>query len=203
MGKRLAILCNGPSLSDYPLNKIDCETMGLNRSWELQRSAYHVILDPEQWEYYRRTTGRPLSELGHLYTAEDGPGDTKLRMMDSRHPRFSFEPVNHGVFSGRCVTWVALQLARSLGYDTIYMVGLDLCTRKVRSRAGHKELIKFYPTEHSAESMRLAWSRQRELFGYAAGLFQYLGIQVYNVNPKSECTAFLFKDFDECFGKQK
>lgn len=201
MGKRIAILCNGPSLADHPLNKIDCETMGLNRSWELQQSGRHVMLDPEQWEYFTRTTGKPLSELGHLYTSADGPGDTKLRMMDSRHPRFSFEPIKHGVFSGRCVTWVALQLARSLGYDTIYMVGLDLSTRTIRSRQGHKELIKFYPTAHSPESLKLGWARQRELFGYAAGLFTYLGIEVYNVNPKSECTAFPFRSFGECFGE--
>ena len=200
MGKRLAILCNGPSLSDHPLHKIDCETMGLNRSWKLIKSSHHVILDPEQWEYFQRETGRPLSDLGHLYTGEDGPGDTKLRLMDSRHPRFSFEPIRYGAYSGRCVTWIGLQLALKLGYTTIYMLGLDLSTRKIRSRTNPKELVKFYGGETIPT---VAWFRQRELFGYAAALFSYLGVECYNVSPKSECTAFPFASFDECFGRQR
>jgi len=99
------------------------------------------------------------------------------------------------------VTWVALQIARSLGYDHIYMLGLDLKERTIRSREGHTTMAKFY----GGQAPKRGWQRQRELMGYASGMFSYLGIKVYNVNDSngSDCWAFPFVRFDEVFRNGK
>lgn len=197
--KRLAILCNGPSLADHPLHKIDCETMGLNRSWELISSTHHVMLDPDQFGEYKRQTGKEPSTITNLWTGEDEPGKYRLRMMDTVEPRFSYEPLKHGVFLCGSVTWVALQIARYLDYTTIYMLGLDLKERVIRSREGHTTKAKFY----GGQAPKRGWARQRELMGYAAGIFNYHGIKVYNINDSngSECWAFPFMRFDVAFNQ--
>ena len=181
----IAILCNGPSLKDHAeagnLKRLPCETIGVNRSWEVARSSYHVMIDPAQWEMYRRVTGESAAEIPNLFTGPQGPGKTKLKVLDSVEPRFSWEPLNFGVWLCGAVSWVALQLAVSFQRNPIYIVGLDL---KPRGCNG-----KFWGGVWDP----LAEARQRELVGFAEGRLRPSGIDIFNVVIKPEdtkCHAF-------------
>lgn len=195
----IAILCNGPSLADHAaagnLKRIPCETIGLNHSWELARSSYHVMIDPKQWEDFKRVTGKPINatDVPNLYTGTgaDRPAyATHLNVMDTVEPRFSFDATT-GVWLCGAVTWVALQLAVSLKKHPIYFFGLDL---KPRGTKG-----KFYGGTWD----RIAEPRQRELFGYAQALLVVMmGFDLYNVviNPNdTNCHAFRKVTFDQAF----
>ena len=193
----VAILCNGPTLGDHAkagnLKKLPCETIGLNRSWQVARSSYHVMIDPVQMEDYVRITKQPLSSIPNLYTGENGPpAATRLKVLDSTEPRFSFYPLELGVWLCGAVTWVALQLAVSFKRNPIYLIGLDL---KPRGTTG-----KFWggPWDPNAEA------RQRELFGYARGFLGQTGVEIihvlYDKPEESKCWAFPKHRFDRVFG---
>lgn len=190
-----AILCNGPSLEDHAkaghLKHIPCETIGVNRSWEVARSSYHVMIDPAQWEDYRRITGHSAGEIPNLYTGQNGPdGATKLNILDTIEPRFSFYPVEMGAWLCGSVTWVALQLAVWMRRNPIYFFGLDLQPRGCKG--------KFWGGTWDPHSE----ARQRELFGYARGLLGPSGIEMVNVvmiPEHSKCQAFPKKRFGEAF----
>lgn len=196
----IAILCNGPSLDDYgrKLSQLPCETIGLNGSWLVQRSSYHVMADAAQWEHFERTTGKPPSVIPHLYTGKDGPGMVKLEMLDTVQPRFSWHPLELGVYLCGTVSWVALQLAVSWKRNPIYWLGLDLSADKETG----KEKIGGAIGQWDGR----AEGRQRELMGYAAGLLMRDGLEIINVcvdetqRHRSKCWAFPVKTFAECFG---
>lgn len=191
----IAILCNGPSLEDHAkagnLKRIPFETIGLNSSWELLGSSYHVMIDPAQWERYQRITRKPLSTITNLYTGPEGPESaTRLAILDSEEPRFSFYPVEMGAWLCGTVTWVGLQLAVYLKRNPIYFFGLDL---KPRGGKG-----KFWGGFWDP----ISEPRQRELFGYARGLLGQSGIELINVvvNPNdSKCLSFPKRTFEQCF----
>jgi hypothetical protein len=191
----VAILCNGPSLEDHAnaghLKAIPCETIGINRSWELMASSYHVMIDPLQWEMYERVTGQSISTLHNLYTGMIGPESANcIEILDSVEPRFSFYPMELGAWLCGAVTWVALQLAVHWKKSPICFFGLDL---KPRGAKG-----KFW----GGTFPHVAECRQRELFGYAAGLLGHSGIELINVVMKDEdtkCHAFPKRKFEDVF----
>lgn len=192
----IVILCNGPSLKDHfdagNLKRIPCETIGVNRSWEVMRSSYHVMIDPAQWEMYKRVTGEDPSTIPNLYTGPKGPGAIKLTILDSVEPRFSWEPIRYGAWLCGAVSWVALQLAVSFKRNPIYFIGLDL---KRRGCDG-----KFWGGTWDP----IAEPRQRELFGYAEGLLRkHHCIDIFNICIRDEdtkCHAFRKVRFEEVFG---
>ncbi len=192
----VAILCNGPSLEDHAkagnLKRIPCETVGVNRSWELMGSSYHVMIDPLQWEMYERVTRKSISTISNLYTGMIGPECAhRIHILDSVEPRFSFHPIDYGAWLCGAVTWVALQLAVYWRKNPIYFLGLDLQARGSRG--------KFW----GGTFPKVAEARQRELFGFARGLLGHNGIELINVVIKDEdtrCHAFPKRKFDEAFG---
>jgi hypothetical protein len=198
----IAILCNGPSLEDHAkagnLKRIPCETIGVNRSWEVMGSSYHVMIDTNQWGYYKRITGQGLDTIRNLYTGKHYTGGdvppssaTHLNVQASDMPKFSFDPMKIAWLCGT-VTWVALQLAVGhLNANPIYFFGLDLMPRGTNG--------KFWGGTWDPNME----ARQRELFGYAQGyLGMCLGIEMANVvmnENHTRCHAFPKRRFEEVF----
>lgn len=196
--KPVAILCNGNSLKDHAdlgnLDKIPCETIGLNRSWEVYQSDYQVMVDPPQWAWFREIRGVDAGEaIPNLVTSKEGPGKIKLKILgrnDNDLVRWSWDPYNIGVWLCGSVTWVALQFAVALKKNPIFFLGLDL--------QGRGEKGKFWGGNWPDN----AEARQRELFGYAAGMLGTSGYDLINVVIKpedSKCESFPKKTFDESF----
>lgn len=194
MTRPIAILCSGPSLAQHPLSKIPMETIGINSSWSLIKSSYHVMCDPLQWEHYTRTTNRNPSTITNLHTGQDGPGVIKLKLLDTKRPRFSLDPYNYGAWLCGTVTWVALQIAVAMKRSPIYLLGLDL---HASPSGEHK--IPNAPGKWTDKAQR----RQLELFGYARGyLVDGLGIDIINVEHSpdtSACWAFETQTFARAF----
>ena len=47
-GQRCAILCNGPSIKEFPFGKWKDTVIGINRSWIIADARYHCFIDAEQ-----------------------------------------------------------------------------------------------------------------------------------------------------------
>lgn len=200
--KPIAILCNGPSLLDHAnagnLLRIPCETIGVNRSWEVAGSSHHVMIDTNQWGYYKRIAGKGLETIPNLYTGKHytggdkpPPSATHLNVLDTVEPRFSLDPFGFGVWLCGTVTWVALQLAVFWKSNPVYFFGLDLMPRGCNG--------KFWGGTWDPHME----ARQRELFGYARGyLGGALGIELINVvinENHTRCHAFPKRRFAEVF----
>jgi len=200
--KPLAILCNGNSLAEHArlgnLKRIPCDTMGLNRSWELHESTCHLMVDPPQWAFYREARGLDAVDgIPHLITSTNGPGKSQVRILgrnDTRRIFFSWEPFIYGAWLCGTVTWVALQLAVAMQANPIFFLGLDLQPKKVGGELRGKFWGGTWP--ESAEA------RQRELLGYAVAMLERCGVELVNVvvNPDdSRCESMLKRTFEHAF----
>jgi len=198
----VAILCNGHSLLDHAklslLQKIPCETIGINASWEVLTSSCHVMIDPLQWERYTRITGNNPSAIPNLYTGPIGPKSAiHINILDTVEPKFSFNVTEFGAWLCGSVAWVALQVAVSMRKSPIYFFGLDLQPRWVAGELRGKFWGGIWDTHAEA--------RQRELFGYARGLLGHSGIEIINVvinQNDTKCQAFPKRTFAQCFPQE-
>ena len=192
MARSIAILANGPSLRELHtrdlLRKIPCETFGVNASWRYQRASYHLMIDEAQWQAYQQEEhARPFdSMIVPRNTKWGGEVDGSYakerhwtRLLDADWPKWSWYPFHFGVYAYKNVTYAAIQLAIGMGYTSLYFIGLDLYN------------------EDGSDYIHSA--RQREAFGFAAGILRPSGIRLINCNSRSRCHAFKRMDFDRAF----
>ncbi len=165
---RTFILGNGPSLADHDLSKIPEPTFGVNRSFMVNWSTYHVALDHltfrEHDEELRRiavkstifsATNRYPPEADYV-TEVTNLGDDigwSWDMEQGVYPRFS--------------TYMAMQLAVWIGFDDIVLLGTDL-----GPRGGGAEQRGHFFSQGRDDNPWIGDARfQSECFGYAAGVF--------------------------------
>jgi hypothetical protein len=132
-GKRCFIIGNGPSLRQTDLSKLRDEfTFGLNRiylafpEWGFTTSYYLSMNDlvveqcskdirglpmPKFIAWRSRKHLSPADDLYYLYTSYTGP-------------KFA-QDVSGRLWEGATVTYVALQLAYHLGFETVILIGVD------------------------------------------------------------------------------
>lgn len=209
------ILCNGSTILDHDLSLITCDTIGLNRSWELHTSDIHIMLDSQQFADYRRITGNcaelDLPKRGTrafitgstipLSSLVDPSTTYALNVYDDNTGciRFTNDP-NEIVYLCGTVTWVALQVALYLGYSVIYFVGLDLCPSpvfpgQVTSSSSHTH-GKFY----GGSWMPFMEARQRELLGWLSG--RRVDVELVNLNTpeRTRVRSIPIESYGEVFG---
>lgn len=122
------MLANGPSLVNVDIARINLPIMGLNRSWKVCDSpAYQVCLETSHYqaapEFYER-----MAREGKLYVA--GSSWKIGKVLAFGGGTFSRDVFKEGVVCELnqvgSVFYASLQVAYTLGYRTIYALGLDL-----------------------------------------------------------------------------
>ena len=118
-GESVIVLGNGPSLKQLPL-PARYYTIGINYSWKVVDSLYHCVGDTHHVKDLN--DGKwSANVLFNWSTAVPRHGTTEVRMDFKPQrwgsPRGSFF---HSLSGSR-----AVQLARWLGYTTVYLVGFD------------------------------------------------------------------------------
>jgi len=224
-GEECAVLLNGPSLSDHDLTKIDCITIGVNRSWMLHASDYHIAIDDSHWKIYHRMRSRSMKsgEIKNLITGADGPAYA-IRVRDLRErgpevgPLQQFKApfgwswdLERGAYMHN-VAFTALQVAAYMGFRTIYLLAFDLTDRAVcRLDSGacehdpqHPRISKFraHPDswrEYRAERLS---QRQRDLMKWASSIWPK-EFKVWNLSPITKCEELPRKTFEEVFIERK
>jgi Kdo-III transferase WaaZ len=123
-----------------------------------------------------------------LISAHRGP---ELVLFDEdRTLGFSLN-VRRGIFDGRTVAYTGLQICHSLGFDTVFMHGLDL-----RNAA---RTPRFYETSENMQPSALDEDLEtfiRPAFRHAAALLKSRGVRVLNLSPHSALGADILETCD-------
>lgn len=133
-GSKAVILCNGPSLlkTDFSsLEKAGVVTFGLNKinllfDKEQFRPGYIVAMNPlvieQNTEFYQQTD-IPLFIDSYGFGLI-GKRKNIAYLHSTKERKFSRD-VSMSIYQGYTVTYVALQLAFHLGFDSVALVGCD------------------------------------------------------------------------------
>lgn len=125
---KLALLANGPSLAMHDLTRVKLPMMGMNRSWKLVPDPLlHVGLETIHYhaapDYFDR-----MAKKGGLYVV--GAGWPVGKQLQFGSGTFSRDVFKDGVVTQLnnvgSVAYAAIQVAYSLGYKELFMLGLDL-----------------------------------------------------------------------------
>jgi hypothetical protein len=189
-GCRCAILCNGCSISRFPTTVYPYDTIGINRSWMVDKhSRYHFALSIGQltalaekpWETKCLVVGvardQNKDRLIEKVKAERTIVMAGWTQNDSvtRGIGFALDLVNERPWMPN-TPYLALQFVRWAGYKYIDIWGLDL------------EGTKFWDKTWTMNEGPA--KQQDDFFNYAAGILEADGVRVINRNPDSKCTAF-------------
>ena len=141
-GKRCFIIGNGPSLKDMDISKLKNEfTIGANglyknfKEWGFHTN-YLLFEDIEQTEIRGNDIHKikgPI-KMAALYNAYAFKADKKTYFFNSRYadryfwdnlfPKFSND-FGDIVYLGSTITYIAMQLAFHLGFNEVYIIGVD------------------------------------------------------------------------------
>jgi hypothetical protein len=134
-GKRCFIVANGPSLRKTDLTLLENEiTFGLNRIYLLFeetsfRPTYYVAVNElilEQWAEDISQLDMPkfLNWNRRSYYGDPASSTTYIKSKMTIKDFFQYDLTRPTVV-GATVTFVALQLAFYMGFQTVYLIGLD------------------------------------------------------------------------------
>jgi len=131
-GQRCFVIGNGPSLNDTDLSRLRNEvTFGSNRLYMLFErlgflTTFFVVVDPLVVEHYHR-------DIDALQTVKFVPARQRHRFTFDRRTvffeeakalTFSRRP-SAGFWDGGSVTYLSLQLAYLMGFNPVYLIGVD------------------------------------------------------------------------------
>lgn len=132
-GERCFIIGNGPSLKTMDLSPLRDEfTFGLNRAYLMfDRLGFatnclvsvnrHVI---EQCA--EEIVSQPCLKFISWANRKVLPANADVTYVRSvQQPGFATDPATEGVWEGATVTFVAMQLAYLMGFERIYLIGVD------------------------------------------------------------------------------
>lgn len=140
IGKRIFIIGSGPSLNRTPLEKLENEyTFGLNRIYLLfdrisWRPTFYTTVDwrmaPDCADEINSLTGMGITFFfperfrGLLREGEDVYWYWHCRTKDPVEKIFAYD-MSKGIRGAGSVTGSAIQIAYYLGFDPIYLIGVD------------------------------------------------------------------------------
>jgi hypothetical protein len=135
-GQDCFLLCNGPSLNRIDLNLLsDRHLIGLNKIYLLQERAkldftFHVsvnqlVISQSAEEFKKMDCPSFLSWDGAHGVIEDKGNIHYLCTNAPLAPSFCSNPYQSPICEGWTVTYVALQLAYMMGFENVFIVGMD------------------------------------------------------------------------------
>lgn len=172
-GETCVILGNGPSLDHHDLSAIPFPTIGTNASWMLHRSTYHCLTD--EWQLRHYADHNDIHGWTNLITANvdyEAAGIPapkaciRLDVLDHGGEAQWSDDLTRGVYICTTIMWVALQVARYMGFTTIYLLGFDLCAHDGRSKfAAHPKATEHAFIEEIADIQNrlMGWALKRLL----------------------------------------
>lgn len=141
-GKRCFIACNGPSLNDIPMEKLQGEIVfGLNRGY-LKKGLpikYHVLMVShvaKQWEEdFRKLKCDVLfTNLIEMPFVCNTPFGSREFQTDMYYP----------LHRGHTVTYPTMQIAYGMGFSEVYLIGCDHSfsyKNTIRDETHHRAVI--------------------------------------------------------------
>lgn len=177
-GKRLFILASGPSLATHDLTPLKRRlVMGLNRSFMIfPDTHYHCTMDRRLFDLY----AEPLRRTRCLFTIPTCPWGIPLKFLGSEG--FSRD-LKVGIYSGYTICFFAIQVAVYMGFEQIFILGLDL---KHKGAVTHFFGQDFHSRNHESTE----FPRMKKMLCLAARELRHSGVDVFNCSPESTLECF-------------
>lgn len=179
-GQRCFIICTGPSLTIFDLEKLKSEkTFGMNSLCKLYeqtsfRPTYYGIQDVEVYDKLKSTIEEYYSGQDNIFVAD------RIQRHFSMDPKWNIFPLNMAynaynrwfknefkvkysddvyktVYDGFSITMSLIQLAIYMGFKEIYLIGADCNFLKSK---------KLHIAEHGVVDTTIDTSAERNLAGY-------------------------------------
>jgi hypothetical protein len=191
-GKRGFIACNGPSLNDIDVTKLEGEIVfGLNRGYlkEGLPITYLVTIDGLIENQFRREfeSYRCKAKFSHSL-------NNSIRLWwTGDKPKFSTD-ISKPIWQGHSVTNVALQIAYYMGLSPVYIIGMDhfidySTTKKVDGKFVNptEDPNHFDPNYFTGDVKYNHQNLERVELGYslAKEAFEKDGRKLYNASTKT------------------
>lgn len=206
-GKRCFIVATGPSLL---IDDLDI----LERNGEIcfSMNIIHKAFDKTKWrpEYYAVSDIQYISEnmdiIDSLNVSHKFVGDQYPEFWNFSHDAriikyhfnasdccYDFSPdASRGCYAGHTITYICMQIAVFMGFDEIYLLGVDCNYQKGSKNNYFIEEDEEDYMEHREDKMLMAYQSARE---YADAH----GIKIYNATRGGALEVFERVNFDELF----
>lgn len=154
-GKRCFIVATGPSLAYKNMSFLEDEfTIGVNFSpimfdlWGFQPD-FNIVADKYVFPHYKKELLKLIKDTNTIKIAVASACDTYPEELKDKNtffvPKklpqdivsFSTNPVQQGFSRGKTVTYDAVQLANFLGFNEVYILGMDMSTNHEWGVNGH------------------------------------------------------------------
>lgn len=213
-GERGVIVANGPSLNRMDLSFLRRETViGMNKiHLGLERFGFYPryyvavnrhVLEQSAEAIRALTCVKLISDRGAAWLAEDA---LTHHLNTTRAPARFCHDIAKGVHEGWTVTYVALQVARYLGFREVVLVGLD---HRYQYTGGPNELHRLEgadPNHFSPDYFGNGqhWNNpdlahSEESYRIARAEFEKEGRRIIDATVDGACTVFEKADYKELF----
>lgn len=209
-GKRAFIACNGPSLNDIDVSKLEGEIVfGLNRGYLKKELpiTYLVVIAKPVW----RQWGDELTKVNCDTLFCNGLEASHVcRMKFGGVGKIFQTDLTKSMFRGNTVTYVTMQIAYWMGFDKVYCIGLDHgFTYKNTEETGFGRLVRnkgddlnhFDPTYFGDGSVWLPYEPKpvENAFRMAKEAYQKDGRELWNCSTRTNLSNKIIprKDFNE------
>ncbi|NQT03917.1 MAG: DUF115 domain-containing protein [Planctomycetes bacterium] len=219
-GQRCVIIGNGPSLNNTDLSLLKNEyTFGLNK--------IHLLFDRVEWRpsFYvsvnpfviQQSAQQILNEIPGLKFLDFVSfkylpyNENTVHLLSLNGKGFSTDP-SEGVFQMHTVTYVAMQLAYYLGFDEVFLVGVDHSFNAVNSGQPDQVVVQNdYDTDHfdpNYFAKGQQWNLpnlkgSEEGYRIAKTTFEKANKKIYDATAAGRLSVFEKVDFYRVFGSTK
>lgn len=229
-GQRCFVIGNGPSLKKMDLSPLKDEiTIGLNGLYKQfdnwgWHTDYLIFEDTEQTELRgpEIVSIKGPTKLASIYNAYAFEADESTLFFNARradgyywkklHPMFSTQ-FEHIVFLGSTVTYIGLQLAFHLGFQNVYLIGVDNSYGKLSELFPPGKIRITEENYHIVQQCHFSKNYykigdqlgvpntklQNEAYAEADRVFKEFGRNVYNAGVDSKLDVFEKVDYTSLF----
>jgi len=219
-GRRCVIMGNGPSLNNADLSLLKNElTFGLNKIYLLfdridWRPTFYVCVNPF---VIQQSAQQILNDIPGLKFLDFASFrylpyvESIVYLLSLGAKGFSTDPCE-GIFQSHTVTYVAMQLAYYLGFDEVFLVGVDHFFNAVNSGQPDQMVVQNdYDTDHfdpNYFAKGQEWNLpnlkgSEEGYRIAKATFEKAGRKIYDATIGGHLTVFEKVDFYDVFGNTK
>ena len=220
-GKRCFIVATGPSLKVSDLEVLDRNneiSFSMNRiNLIFEKTAwkphYYVASDPRMLEYF----GREIKDICKIaaFVSDHYPGFIPKEenifqfhtMIDTGMPRGFATEISRGMYSALNVMYFCLQISIYMGFDEIYLLGVDFDNyipapgRKLQHFTDAYKTEEIKEIENQDGFMDEYIAKAYTLRGYelAKEIADMKGIKIYNATRGGRLEVYERRNFDELF----
>lgn len=209
-GETCVIIGNGPSLKNTPLAFLKkYPTFGTNRIYLLKdfTATYYACINPLVIQQSRDEINAYKAKAKFIAEAHAGDIHGSYGLVSTGAQLFSFNPAAY-VYEGFTVTFVCLQLAFFMGFETVLLVGVD---HKYKTDGTPNQETTWQgddPNHFSPEYFKgTKWNnpdlvRSTQAYQLAEKAFRENGRRILNLTPDSALNVFKKESIQKWLNKK-